>query len=94
MKLPHLFKRKTKTTKGVGSWDEFAETANFEAMLAEFKKYYESKKEVEQEPLNGDGNAQFIEPMTESEYATYMHEQEHGWRRIYDRFLGRDNGEG
>lgn len=39
----------------------------------------------------GDGHAEFLEPMTESEYATWMHEHEHGWKKVYDYLLGKSD---
>lgn len=38
----------------------------------------------------GDGNATFIEPMSESEYAKWRHEEEHGWRGVYNKLLKRN----
>lgn len=38
--------------------------------------------------VKGDGKATFIEPMSESEYATWVHEEEHGWKKFYNRLTG------
>lgn len=38
----------------------------------------------------GDGNAEFLEPMTDEEFARWEHEQDRGWKKVYDRLLRRD----
>lgn len=60
-----------------------------------FKKKEENKetkdiKRLDFIPVEGDGKAEFLEPMTESEYVTWMHEQEHGWKKVYDKLLNRN----
>lgn len=43
-----------------------------------------------QKPLTlGDGRATFLEPMTDDEYARWVHEEDHGWKKVYDILLGR-----
>jgi len=45
------------------------------------------KKATELE--QGDGQGAYLSDMTEEEYATHLHEVEHGWRPFMDRVLGR-----
>jgi len=42
----------------------------------------------------GDGNAVFMEDMTDAEYAQHIIEHDHGWKEFYDKVLGRKSGDG
>lgn len=42
------------------------------------------------EIAQGDGNAVFLEPMSEHQYAKWIHEEERGWRGIYNKWLNRN----
>jgi hypothetical protein len=39
--------------------------------------------------IEGDGRAEFLEDMTDAEYAIHILEEDHGWREFYDKVLGR-----
>ncbi len=43
------------------------------------------------EVMKGDGKATLIEPMTDEQYAKWEHEQDRGWKKVYDRLLNRGN---
>ncbi len=38
----------------------------------------------------GDGTAEFLEPMTEHQYAEWIRDEEEGWGKVWDRLLRRD----
>jgi hypothetical protein len=37
----------------------------------------------EKEEIKGDGNAVFLEDMTEEEYQDYLHKEKNGWKNFY-----------
>ena len=39
--------------------------------------------------IEGDGKATLLEPMTDSEFAQWEHEQDRGWKKVYDKLLHR-----
>jgi hypothetical protein len=46
------------------------------------------EKRADSAPI-GDGQGVFMSDMTDEEYAMHILEEDHGWRKFYDRVLGR-----
>ncbi len=45
--------------------------------------------EQRQREVSGDGKAEFLEDMTEEEYAIHLIEEDHGWKEFRDKIFGR-----
>ena len=86
MHLPKLFKRTRK------SYLPQTEELN-PLTLEQLKKLYKAMEEqgafLDQQPVQGDGKATLLEPMTDSEFAQWEHENDRGWKKVYDRILRR-----
>lgn len=39
--------------------------------------------------IKGDGKAELLEPMTDEQFAQWEHENDRGWKKVYDRILRR-----
>lgn len=83
MQLTSLFRKKPKPPTNTVELPTQLTLENLEALIAELKKR-------EQPPVDGDGKAVFIADMTDAEYIKWKHEEEDGWRAVYNKMLGRD----
>lgn len=103
MKIPTLFKRKQKnSTKPIDPAVLAGMRKVYELIL---KDHYEEEDpnpftaedwdkamkllSEKQSVIEGDGKAEFLEPMSDAEYVKYMHEETHGWKGVYNRLLNR-----
>lgn len=90
MKLPNLFKKKQKATP-LEAVKLFADTFSLTQEDLEKLAGIMSDRVVEMPAgeIQGNGKAEFLAPMSDAEYARYMHEETHGWKGVYNKLLGR-----
>ncbi len=62
--------------------------------LEQLRKLYDAMEKqgafLDQQPVQGDGNAELLEPMTDEEFARWEHDNDRGWGKVWDKLLRRD----
>lgn len=96
MHLPKWFQRTPKKihlTQSLEGLDELSIgliEAGISSLSDEDKERIRNALKKAMQETSGDGKATLLEPMTDSEFAQWEHEQDRGWKKVYDKLLRRE----
>lgn len=91
MNLHNIFKKKIQPTTSQQVLGTIKENGiTFDQLRELYIELENAGAFLDQQSVQGDGKATFIEAMTDEEYVKWEHENEHGWKKVYDKFLKRN----
>lgn len=92
MKLTNPFKKRQQSNSNQ-DWSAFMSPKLFNSLTEDQKRNLATELDARKAETRvaeiGDGKAVFIEPMTDEEYVKWRHEEEHGWKGVYNKLLNR-----